>query len=639
MTEKGKKQKVNDINTNGGKIPDFLGKNGGNLFTNVFFYFFLAIIVFSLFSSAIYDELNLEKKPISEVITLINDGKVQKVLIDGNTLKIDLKDGAKVISQKEDSISFEEILSNNKVDTSKIAQGVEVKTGVPWGSLFVNLVPIGVSVLIVLFLLKQLKGAGGDILSFGKSRAKLFNKNSPQLKFSDVAGSAEAKAELVEIVDFLKNPAKYRALGARIPKGVLLVGPAGVGKTLLAKAVAGEAGVPFFSVAGSEFMEMLVGVGSARVRDLFEMAKASQPSLIFIDEIDAIGRQRGMGIGGGHDEREQTLNQILVEMDGFDPRTSVIVIAATNRPDMLDPALVRPGRFDRRVTLSLPDLTERAEIIRIHMRGKPFVENLNIEKLARRTVGFSGADIENMLNEAAIFAARHGKKAIEDKDLEEAALKVQLGPEKKKMQSEEERKMVAYHEGGHALVAAFTQGMDPVHRISIISRGLSLGFTLFPPTTERYNETKTRLISMITTSLGGRAAEEIVFNEQTVGASNDIEKATEVARRMVTEFGMSELGPISFDGKEGKFWLARDMGEGVTYSQEVAAKIDAELKKIIDLAYANAKKILIDHRAKLDAVAMELMKKETLEAEEFEELIGLGKPKEKSEKPSPTEGL
>ncbi len=593
-----------------------------SIFNNVFFYLLLAFLFFGFIQSVSQESTNTNKKSISELFTLINEDKVQKIQIDGDTLKVDLRGGTKFISQKEAVISFDEILKNNNIDRTKIQGGIEVKVGVDWVTILIGVAQIAIPIIFILFLFRQVRGAGGDVFAFGKSKAKLFSKNSPQVKFTDVAGSEEAKNELIEIVDFLKNPAKYRALGARIPKGVLLVGPAGVGKTLLAKAVAGEASVPFFSVAGSEFMEMLVGVGSARVRDLFDMAKASQPSLIFIDEVDAIGRQRGMGIGGGHDEREQTLNQILVEMDGFDPRTSVIVLAATNRPDMLDPALVRPGRFDRRVTLSLPDLKERQEIIRIHMRGKPFVENLHIERLAKRTVGFSGADIENMLNEAAILAARLGKKAIDDKDLEEAALKVQLGPEKKKMQSEEERKMVAYHEAGHALAASFTQGMDPVHRISIISRGLSLGFTLFPPATERFNETKTRLMSMIVTALGGRAAEELVFNEQTVGASNDIEKATDIARRMVTEFGMSALGPISYDGQEGKFWLARQMGEGQSYSQEIAAKIDQEVKKIIDIAFADARKILSEKRPVLDRVANELMKKETLEGEEFAQLIG-----------------
>ncbi len=597
------------------------------LFNNVFFWLFVSFLALMVFSSAAQDSVAGIKKPLSEMLVLIKEDKVSKVVVDRDLLKVELKDGARFASEKESSISFSDLLKNNSIEISKISGGVEVSQSVPWMDFWVTLLQIGLPILFILFLFRQVKGAGGDVFAFGKSKAKLFNKNNSTVKFTDVAGNAEAKAELVEVVDFLKNPAKYRALGARVPRGVLLVGAAGVGKTLLAKAVAGEANVPFFSVAGSEFMEMLVGVGSARVRDLFEMAKASQPSLIFIDEVDAIGRQRGMGIGGGHDEREQTLNQILVEMDGFDPRTSVIVLAATNRPDMLDSALVRPGRFDRRVMIALPDLKEREEIIKLHMKGKPFVEDVNTEKIARRTVGFTGADIENMINEAAILAARAGKKTVDSKDLEEAALKVQLGPEKKKMQSEEERKVVAYHEAGHAIVAAYSENMDPVHRISIISRGMSLGFTLFPPTNDRVNETKTRLMSMITTSLGGRAAEEIVFKEQTVGASNDIEKASDIARRMVTEWGMSDLGPINYAVDERRSFMAMQMGESKSFSEEVTKKIDSEIKKIVDTCFENAKNILIKHRDQLDKISEELIVKETLEAEDFEKLIGFKHPK------------
>lgn len=601
-----------------------------SIFGNVFFWLIVSLLFISVLSTFVQEQVANIKKPISELVTLINEDKVDKVLIDRDLLRISLRDGTQFITEKESSISFDDLLKNNNVDRSKILGGIEVKQSVPWMDFLITLLQIGLPILFILFLFRQVRGAGGDVFSFGKSRAKLFNKNSSTIKFGDVAGNAEAKAELVEVVDFLKNPAKYRALGARVPRGVLLVGPAGVGKTLLAKAVAGEANVPFFSVAGSEFMEMLVGVGSARVRDLFEMAKASQPSLIFIDEIDAIGRQRGMGIGGGHDEREQTLNQILVEMDGFDPRTNVIVLAATNRPDMLDSALIRPGRFDRRVMIALPDLKEREDIIKLHMRGKPFVDGINTERLARRTVGFSGADIENMINEAAILAARQGKKAVDAKDLEEAALKVQLGPEKKKMQTEEERKVVAYHEAGHAIVAAYVENMDPVHRISIVSRGMSLGFTLFPPTNDRVNETKTRLLSMISTSLGGRVAEELVFNEQTVGASNDIEKATDIARRMVTEWGMSELGPVNYSTDEKRMWIAMQVGDSKQFSEEITRKIDSEVKKIIDGCFAQAKAILTKHRDQLDKVSEELMKRETLEAEDFEELIGFKHPKNKT---------
>ena len=426
---------------------------------------------------------------------------------------------------------------------------------------------------------------------------------------------------MIEIVDFLKNPEKYRKLGARTPKGVLLVGPSGVGKTLLAKAIAGEAGVPFFSAAGSEFMEMLVGVGSSRVRDLFRMARESQPSLIFIDEIDAIGRQRGMGIGGGHDEREQTLNQILTEMDGFDTRTDVIVIAATNRPDMLDPALIRPGRFDRTITVPLPDLKDREEIIKLHMNGKPMTKEINVEKLAKKTVGFSGADIENMLNESAILAARTGRTEILEKDVEEAALKVTLGSEKKTMQTEEERKLTAYHEAGHALVAQYVKDMDPVYRVSIVARGGSLGHTSFPPERDRYNETKTRLLSMVATSLGGRAAEEIVFNELTVGASDDIKRATRLVRKMVTEFGMSDLGPVSYETAGGGMWLAKDFDDEAKVSDEMSAKIDNQVSKIMKQSYEQAKEILNAHREVLDKISARLLEKETIESEEFKELV------------------
>ncbi|KKU50768.1 MAG: ATP-dependent metalloprotease FtsH, cell division protease FtsH [candidate division WWE3 bacterium GW2011_GWC1_47_10] len=410
---------------------------------------------------------------------------------------------------------------------------------------------------------------------------------------------------------------KYRKLGARIPKGILLVGASGTGKTLLAKAIAGEADVPFFSVAGSEFMEMLVGVGSSRARDLFRMAKEAQPSLIFIDEIDAIGRQRGMGIGGGHDEREQTLNQILIEMDGFDARTNVIVLGGTNRGDMLDPALIRPGRFDRRVTIPLPDLEDRREILAIHATGKPLAGDVTLDKIAKRTVGFSGADLENMLNESAILTARENREVITERDLEEATLKVTLGSERKTLQTDEEKKMTAYHEAGHALVASNVPDMDPVHRVTIVARGGSLGHTSFPPERDRYNETQTRLTSMIATMLGGRAAEEVVFDEFTIGAASDIEHATELSRKMVTEYGMSKLGPVSYDGADKKFWLAKELSEAPMYSQEVAAKIDSEMKRIIDECYVRAKEILKKKRAQLDAVAAALVEKETLTGDEY----------------------
>jgi cell division protease FtsH len=591
------------------------------IFGNVFFYIFAILTAYLIFGYSFQDGFSSDTRPISDLLVLINEEKVQDITVFDDTIEVLLRDGTKFVSEKESSISFDDVLANSNVDRSKVAGSINIEHRLVWTEIISSIVTIGLPLVFVFFIFRQMRGASNGILSFGKSRAKLFAKDKSKITFSDVAGNEEAKREMLEIVDFLKNPEKYRKLGARIPKGVLLVGPSGVGKTLLAKAIAGEADVPFFSVAGSEFMEMLVGVGSARARDLFKIAKSSQPSLIFIDEIDAIGRQRGMGIGGGHDEREQTLNQILIEMDGFDERSNVIVLAATNRPDMLDPALIRAGRFDRRITIPLPDLKDREGIIRIHMQGKPFADDVVIERVAKKTVGFSGADIENMLNESAILAARRGRKKIAAEDIEEAALKVTLGSERKTLQTEEERKMTAYHEAGHALVAANCPEMDPVHRISIVARGGSLGHTSFPPERDRYNETKSRLLSMIATMLGGRAAEEVVFGELTVGAADDIEKATQMARQMVTEYGMSPLGPISFDGKGGRFWLARQLGESINYSQEVAAKIDREVENFIKTAYDRAKSIILGKREALDRVADKLLECETIDGDMFKELL------------------
>jgi cell division protease FtsH len=591
-----------------------------NIFGNSFFYIFLfltVVLLFDVFGS--FDTVS--KVSIGEVINKINEEKVQDLTVSGDKIEVFLRDGTKLSTEKESGISFDEILKNNNVDRSKIAGELKVEHKVALDQIISPILMFGVPLLILFFIFKQVKGQSGEIMSFGKSRAKIFDKNQSKITFKDVAGSEEAKREMIEIVDFLKNPEKYRKLGARTPKGVLLIGPSGVGKTLLAKAIAGEAGVPFFSAAGSEFMEMLVGVGSSRVRDLFKMAREGQPSLIFIDEIDAIGRQRGMGIGGGHDEREQTLNQILIEMDGFDTRIDVIVLAATNRPDMLDPALIRPGRFDRIITIPLPDLKDREEIIKLHMSGKPVANDINVEKIAKKTVGFSGADIENMLNESAILAARDNRDTILSKDIDEAALKVTLGSERKTLQTEEERKMTAYHEAGHALAAQYMKDMDPVYRVSIVARGGSLGHTSFPPERDRYNETKTRLLSIISTSLGGRAAEEIVFNELTVGASDDIKRATKIAKKMVIEFGMSNLGPISYEGAGGNMWLAKDFDEGNQISDDMAAKIDAEIKKIMDECYSKAKEVILSKREILDRISARLLEKETIEAEEFKELI------------------
>jgi cell division protease FtsH len=599
------------------KIP----KLPRSIFGNVFFYLIIGLVAVTIFSTLPGMGVLSDSSSISEVVSLIEEEKVQDVTVAGNSLEVLLRDGTKLTANKESGISFDEILSNNNVDKAKIIGEITVEHRVNISEIISTLLMVGLPVLVLFLLMRQMKGASGDIMAFGKSRAKVFNKAQSKITFKDVAGVEEAKREMEEIVDFLKNPEKYRKLGARIPKGVLLVGPSGVGKTLLAKAIAGEAGVPFFSAAGSEFMEMLVGVGSSRVRDLFNKARAGQPSLIFIDEIDAIGRQRGMGIGGGHDEREQTLNQILTEMDGFDPRTDVIVLAATNRPDMLDPALIRPGRFDRRITIPLPDLKDREEIIKIHMRGKILSDDVNVEKIAKKTVGFSGADLENMLNESAILAARVGKESIEHADIEEASIKVTMGSERRTLQSEEEKRMTAYHEVGHALVAHYMPQTDPAARITIIARGQSLGHTAFPPERDRYNETETRLLSSIAMSLGGRAVEEVVFNEFTVGAKGDIENATRLARLMVTQFGMSPLGPVSYAAKEDYGWLARHLGESPTNSQEMLGKVDAAVAHIIEEAYKRAKDVVMAHRPALDKVAECLLEKETLDGEEFRELV------------------
>ena len=582
---------------------------------NLFLYGFLAVIAGFLFLSATAPLEQISTVPLSQVISDVKQGKVKEISIVDNKLTVKEKDKT-VQAFKEPGANVYQLFKDAGASLEKTKVLVKDETGLnAWVNILSSVLPIILMVAFFYFIFRQARGAQENIFSFGQSKAKLFSKDTPRIRFSDVAGVDEAKQELTEIVDFLKNPGKYKAMGARTPKGVLMVGPSGTGKTLLARATAGEANVPFFSMAGSEFMEMLVGVGASRVRDLFNTAKKAQPAIIFIDEVDAIGRQRGVGIMGGHDEREQTLNQILVEMDGFAPTEQLVVIAATNRPDVLDPALIRPGRFDRRVMLDMPDVVGRKAILSIHARGKPFEKNVDWEKVAKRTVGFSGADIENMLNEAAILAARLEKKAIDMSDLEEAATKVKLGPEKKRLQTDEDRKMTAYHEAGHALVSWEMPHMDPVHRISIVSRGLSLGHTMMEPT-EHVHETKTRLVEQISVMLGGRAAENLVFSEMTTGAADDIAKATEVARTMVVEFGMSDLGPINLDGERKRYF------EQSTVSQEMAAKIDEQVKRITDAAYKRAASILIKLRKKLDLLASELLKKETIESEEFFRLIG-----------------
>jgi cell division protease FtsH len=591
----------------------------------------LLLVFFLPFVVSIFQFQTSESQiEISQALSDIKQDKVQEVKVENSRLILTYDDGTTKTTTKEDNESLADLLEKEGMEPSQIHYTVVDQTLTrAIGDILGVLLPIILMAAFFFFIIRAQSRGAQDIFSFGRSKAKLFAKGKQSVTFNDVAGVEDAKKELEEVVDFLKNPGKYRKIGARTPKGVILFGPAGVGKTLLARAVAGEAGVPFFSMAGSEFMEMLVGVGASRVRDLFANAKTSAPSIIFIDEIDAIGRQRGRGFVGGHDEREQTLNQILVEMDGFTPNDNVVVVAATNRGDLLDPALLRPGRFDRRVMLDMPDKDGRKGILKIHARGKKFAAGIDWDRVADRTVGFSGADLENMLNEAAIGAARQDKTKIEMEDIEEAATKVKLGPAKKKLQSEEDRRITAYHEAGHAIVTHFLPKMDPVHRISIVARGMSLGHTLIPPAADRTHETKSRIVQQITAMLGGRVAEQIVFDEMTAGASNDIEKATKLARAMVVEFGMSDLGPVNL----GPQYDTDEMGKTSWYepaqvSPAMQEKIDIEVNEIIDNSYKDAKSIVEKQRGKLDEVANKLLKNETLEREGFEKIVGK-KPKEK----------
>lgn len=590
---------------------------------NIFIGLFVLFLLFSALGSLERQMSSFTEKPLSTVISDVKAGKVEKIDVEESKLTVHYKGGETVTSHKEPQESLYKLFEAAGVDSKTVEVNVkDTSAGTIWFNILSNVLPLVLTVVFFLFLFRQARGAQDNLFSFGQSKARIWNKDLPKVTFADVAGVDEAKKELEEVVDFLKNPGKYKLLGARTPKGVILVGPSGTGKTLLAKAMAGEAKTAFYSIAGSEFMEMLVGVGAARVRDLFAQAKKNAPAIIFIDEIDAIGRMRSVGIMGGHDEREQTLNQILVEMDGFEPNTAVLIVAATNRGDLLDPALLRPGRFDRRVVLDLPDMEGRKAILKIHAKGKPFISSLDWDKVSKRTVGFSGADLENMLNEAAILAAREEKKQIDMKDIEEAATKVKLGPEKKRLQSDMDRKMTAYHEGGHAVVNYFSPELDPVHRISIVSRGMALGFTMAPPEKDRLHETKSRLIQEIAMTMGGRAAEQLIFNELTSGAANDIDQATRIARFMVMEFGMSDLGPINFGPQMDITEWGKSYMEPSQISPEMQAKIDSEVKKLLDKGYKEAAEILKKHKKQLDDVAEELVKKETLESEEFEQLMG-----------------
>lgn len=590
---------------------------------NVFIGLFVLFLLFSMLVNAESHAGSLNEKPVSSIISDVKAGKVSTIEIEENKLSVLYKTGEKVTTHKEPQASLYQDLQAAGVDPKTVEIKVkDLSIGQMWVGLLSNVLPLILTVVFFLFLFRQARGAQDNLFSFGQSRARIWNKDLPKITFADVAGVDDAKKELEEVVDFLKNPGKYKLLGARTPKGVILVGPSGTGKTLLAKAMAGEAKTAFYSIAGSEFMEMLVGVGAARVRDLFGQAKKNAPAIIFIDEIDAIGRMRSVGVMGGHDEREQTLNQILVEMDGFEANTTVLIVAATNRGDLLDPALLRPGRFDRRVVLDLPDMAGRKDILGIHAKGKPFGTAVDWDKVAKRTVGFSGADLENMLNEAAILAARDGKKEIDMKDLEEAATKVKLGPEKKRLQSDLDRKMTAYHEAGHAVVNYYSPNLDPVHRISIVSRGHALGFTMAPPEKDRLHETKSRLIEEIAMTMGGRAAEQLIFNEMTSGAANDIDQATRIAKFMVMEFGMSDLGPINFGPQMDVTEWGKQYMEQSQISPDMLGKIDAEVKKLVDTGMKKAALLLKQHKADLDKVADMLIKKETIEGEEFQVLMG-----------------
>jgi len=587
----------------------------------------LAVMALLIGSNAATGSTASEKVDTWKIVDDIQQGRAKSVtLVDKDQLiNVTLTDGTKVTANyiSGQGTDLIDLLKAEKA-AGNIPDGYNVK--VPSQSFLVSLLASVLPIILILGLLFYFMGkmqGGGQVMKFGKSKAKMITKDMPQTTFADVAGAAEAVQELDEIREFLQEPAKFQALGAKIPKGVLLYGAPGTGKTLLARAVAGEAGVPFFSISGSDFVEMFVGVGASRVRDLFEQAKANAPAIIFIDEIDAVGRHRGAGMGGGHDEREQTLNQMLVEMDGFDANTGVILIAATNRPDILDPALLRPGRFDRQIAVDVPDLLGRRDVLAVHAKGKPISEDVDLTAVARRTPGFSGADLANVLNEAALLTARTDQKLITNETLDEAIDRVIGGPQKRtRVMGEHERLITAYHEGGHALVAAALPNTDPVHKVTILPRGRALGYTMVLPENDKYSTTRSEMQDQLAYMLGGRAAEEMIFHDPTTGASNDIEKATSVARKMVMQFGMTErLGAIKYGAESGEVFMGRDMGHGREYSEEVASAIDEEVRAFIDVAHHEAYEILSENRDVLDALVVELLEKETLSREEIERIF------------------
>lgn len=575
------------------------------------------VVVFVIVQKVVLPPGNSSKLTYSEFYSKIEQKKIKKVTIVGHEVSGELNSGERFTTTTPEDKDLVPLLLAHHVGVT-----AEQPSNGALISNIVSFVPFIIMGLFLMFILRQAQSGGSQALSFGRSRAKMLSENRPKVTFNDVAGVDEAKQELGEVVEFLKYPKKFQALGARIPKGVLLLGPPGSGKTLLARAIAGEAGVPFFSISGSDFVEMFVGVGASRVRDLFEQAKKSAPCIVFIDEIDAVGRQRGAGLGGGHDEREQTLNQLLVEMDGFDQNTGVILIAATNRPDVLDPALLRPGRFDRQIIVDRSDIKGRAAILAVHAKNKPLHKEISLEVLAKRTPGFSGADLENLLNEAALLAARQDKSLIEMDDCEEAIDRVVAGPERKSLvMSQKEKECTAYHESGHAIIGGLIPNANPVHKVTIIPRGMALGITWSLPEDDRHSQTKEELLAQITMSLGGRIAEEMKFKDVTTGASNDFEKATELARRMVTQYGMSSLGPIQYGRGNHQVFLGRDFGEERNYSEEIASRIDAEVRTIISTCYERGKEILVSNWDKLERMVNSLLENETVDTEEVRAIL------------------
>ncbi len=593
-------------------------------FRSALFPLIVIVLLVWLASQTLIPRSKSEKKTTySQLIQAVDDGDVASAVFVPSKRQItaELKDGTKVkvnYPSDQSQVLFQQSLQKNKVEFDSKGTGSS-----PWWSILTSLLPFVLLFGFWIFLMNQVQGGGSKVMSFGKSRAKRMAPDSPKIGFKDVAGVDEAVEELQEIKEFLENPKKFQALGARIPKGVLLYGPPGTGKTLLARAVAGEAGVPFFSISGSDFVEMFVGVGASRVRDLFEQAKQAAPCIVFMDEIDAVGRHRGAGLGGGHDEREQTLNQLLVEMDGFEMKDNIILIAATNRPDILDPALLRPGRFDRQIVVDRPDRNGRRKILEVHSKGKPLAPEIDLDALAAGTPGFTGADLANLVNEAALLAARHNKKTIQQEELEEGIMRVIAGPEKKaRLLSEKERKITAFHEMGHALVGHYLENTDPVHKITIVSRGQALGLTISLPTEDRYLTTKTALMEQIAMTLGGRAAEELVFHEVTTGASNDLERVTSIAKQMVMRFGMSEkLGPRVLGRNHDMPFLGREMGAEPDYSDEIAREIDDEIRRVIDEGHELALKVLREHMDKLHKISEILIERETIDRDQFERLL------------------